>query len=60
MKPKDKQVYSQEEVLKNISIFSKKEEDLTNERKELNKVLSHTRKQKEYWESLDLRQLKLL
>lgn len=60
MKPKDKQVYSQEEVLKNISIFSKKEEDLTNERKELNKVLSHTRKQKEYWESLDLSQLKLL
>lgn len=60
MKPKNKQVYSQEDVLKNISIFSKKEEDLTNERKELNKVLSHTRKQKEYWESLDLSQLKLL
>ena len=60
MKPEKEQNYSQEEVFKNISIFNKKEEDLINERKELNKAIAQTRKQKEYWESLDLRQLKLL
>ena len=54
------QTYTQEEVLKNINIFKQKEDDLINQRKELNKTLLNVRKQKEYWESLDLSQLKLL
>lgn len=54
------QIYTQEEVLKNINIFKQKEEDLINQRKELNKTLLNVRKQKEHWESLDLSQLKLL
>lgn len=52
--------YTQEEVLKNINIFQKKEDDLMHQRKELNKELNRIRKQKEHWESLDLSQLKLL
>lgn len=56
---KDK-VYTQEEVLMNIAIFQKKEDDLIVERKELNRTLLHVRKQKEHWESLDISQLKLL
>ena len=54
------QIYTQEEVLKNINIFKQKEEDLINQRKELNKTLLNVIKQKEHWESLDLSQLKLL
>ena len=57
---KDNKVYTQEEVLMNIAIFQKKEDDLVNERKELNRTLLHVRKQKEHWESLDISQLKLL
>ncbi len=57
---KEKQIYTQEEVIRNIVIFQKKEDDLVNERKELNKTLLHVRKQKEHWESLDISQLKLL
>ena len=53
-------VYTQEEVLRNINTFQKKEEELVNKRKDLNKELLQTRKQKEYWEELDLSQLKLL
>lgn len=53
-------VYTQEEVLRNINIFLKKEDDLVNQRKELNKELNRIRKQKEYWEALDISQLKLL
>jgi len=52
--------YTQEEVLKNIETFRKAEEDLINQRKELNKNLHNVRKQKEHWISLDLSQLKLL
>ena len=54
------QTYTQEEVLKNINTFQQKEDDLLLQRKELNKTLLNVRKQKEYWESLDLSQLKLL
>ena len=54
------QTYTQEEVLKSINIFKQKEDDLINQRKELNKTLLNVKKQKEYWESLDLSQLKLL
>ena len=57
---KKNEVYTQEEVLKNIAIFQKKEDDLINERKDLNRTLLHVRKQKEHWESLDISQLKLL
>lgn len=56
----NEQIYTQEEVLKNIDIFQKKEDELINQRKELNKTLLHVRKQKEHWESLDISQLKLL
>ena len=52
--------YTQEEVLKNINIFQRREDDLIVHRKELNKELNRIRKQKEHWESLDLSQLKLL
>jgi hypothetical protein len=52
--------YTQEEVLRNIDTFQKKEDDLINQRKELNKELGRIRKQKEYWEALDISQLKLL
>jgi uncharacterized protein YlxW (UPF0749 family) len=52
--------YTQEEVLRNIDTFQKKEEDLINQRKDLNKTIQHVRKQKEYWEALDISQLKLL
>lgn len=52
--------YTQEEILRNINTFQKKEEDLINQRKELNKELGRVRKQKEYWEELDISQLKLL
>lgn len=52
--------YTQEEVLRNINTFQKKEDDLINQRKELNKELGRIRKQKEYWEALDISQLKLL
>lgn len=41
---KEKQIYTQEEVIRNIAIFQKKEDDLVNERKELNKTLLHVRK----------------
>lgn len=34
------QTYTQEEVLKNINIFKQKEDDLINQRKELNKHYS--------------------
>lgn len=53
-------VYTQEEVLRNIETFRNKEEDLLNQRKELNKIIQHVRKQKEYWELLDISQLKLI
>lgn len=56
----NEQIYTQEEVLRNIDIFQKKEDDLINQRKEINKTLLHVRKQKEHWESLDISQLKLL
>lgn len=53
-------IYTQEEVLRNIETFRKKEEDLLNQRKELNKTIQHVRKQKENWELLDISQLKLI
>lgn len=53
-------VYTQEEVLKNIETYRKKEEDLINQRKDINKELLNVRKQKEHWINLDLSQLKLL
>ena len=56
---KEEIIYTQEEVLINIDIFQKKEDELINQRKELNKTLLHIRKQKEYWESLDISQLKI-
>ena len=59
MKKEDK-IYTQEEILKNIDIFQKKEDDLINQRKDINKSLSHIRSQKQYWESLDISQLKLI
>lgn len=52
--------YNQEEVLINIGIFSKKEDDLKNQRKELNKELNRIKKQKEYWQNLDISQLKII
>ena len=56
----DMKEYTQEEILKNISIFQKREDELIVQRKELNKELNRVRKQKENWEGLDLSQLKLL
>ncbi len=57
---KEELTYTQEEVLRNIDTFQKKEDDLVNQRKELNRMLLHIRKQKEHWESLDISQLKLI
>ena len=57
---KEEKVYSHKEVLKNINIFRDREEELLLQRKELNKVLFRIRKQKEYWENLDMSQLKLV
>lgn len=57
---KEEKNYDQKEVLKNINIFTDREEELLIQRKELNKTLLRVRKQKEYWESLDFSQLKLL
>lgn len=54
------QTYTQEEVLRNINTFQEKEDDLINQRKEINRTLLHVRKQKEHWQSLDISQLKLL
>jgi hypothetical protein len=51
--------YTHEEILKNISVFDKIEEDLLIKRKEINRQLLETRKQKEYWNELDLSQLKI-
>lgn len=59
MTTKDK-VYTQKEVLKYINIFRDREEDMLNVRKQLNKELFRIRKQKEYWENLDISQLKLI
>lgn len=52
--------YNQEEVLINIGIFQRKEDDLKNQRKELNKEINRIKKQKEYWENLDISQLKIV
>jgi hypothetical protein len=57
---KEEKVYTQQEVLQHINLFTYKEDKLVNERKELNKELQRIRKQKEYWLNLDLSQLKLL
>jgi hypothetical protein len=51
--------YTQEEVLKNIEMFKTQEEKLLQQRKELNKSMNDTRKQIQYWEDLDLSQLKM-
>ena len=59
MKQEEK-IYTQEEILRNIDIFQKKEDDLVNQRKEINKMLLHVRGQKQHWESLDISQLKLI
>jgi hypothetical protein len=56
---KQENEYTQEEVIKNIALFKNQEEDLLQQRKELNKRMLHTRKQIEYWETLDLSQLKI-
>jgi hypothetical protein len=53
-------VYTQKEVLKYINIFRDREDEVLNKRKELNKELFRIRKQKEYWENLDISQLKLI
>ena len=53
-------VYTQKEVLKYINIFRDREGEMLNKRKELNKELFRIRKQKEYWENLDISQLKLI
>jgi hypothetical protein len=53
-------IYSQKEVLKNINIFRDREDELLLQRKELNKTLFKVRKQKEYWKTLDISQLKLI
>lgn len=52
--------YNQEEVLINIGIFQRKEDDLKNQRNELNKEINRIKKQKEYWENLDISQLKIV
>lgn len=59
-KEKTEQEYTQKEILKNIKLFQDKEDDLINQRKEINKTIHHIKKQREYWESLDISQLKLL
>ena len=51
--------YTQQEVLRNIKVFEKQEEDLLQQRKEINKSLLHARKQIEYWRELDISQLKI-
>lgn len=40
--------YTQQEILKNISIFQKREDELIVQRKELNKELNRVIKQKEH------------
>lgn len=57
---KEEKIYDQKEVLKNINIFTDRKKELLIQSKELNKTLLRVRKQKEYWESLDFSQLKLL
>lgn len=52
--------YTQEEILKNISLFQEIEDELIYERKEINKKLIHARSQKNYWIDLYKSQLKLL
>jgi hypothetical protein len=51
--------YTQQEVLSNISKLNKIESDLILQRKELNRQLLEIRKQIEYWNELDLSQLKI-
>ena len=51
--------YTQKEVLKNIETFKTQEEKLLQQRKELNKSINDTRKQIQYWEELDISQLKI-
>lgn len=53
-------VYTQQEVLKHINIFTEREDNLLDKRKELNKELNRVRKQKQHWKELDLSQIKLL
>jgi hypothetical protein len=53
-------IYTQEEILKNIEVFRKKEDELIGQRKDLNKAIHHTKKQREHWELLDISQLKLI
>ena len=51
--------YTQQEVLRNIRTLEKRKEELTQQRKELNASILSTKKQIEYWNELDLSQLKI-
>lgn len=51
--------YTQQEVLRNIITLEKRKEELTQQRKELNIAILSTKKQIEYWNELDLSQLKI-
>lgn len=52
--------YTEKEIQVNLSILTRKEDDLLQQRKAINSELSHNRKQIEYWKNLDLSQLKIL
>ena len=50
--------YTEKEVQTNLSILTKTEDDLLQQRKAINQELSRNRKQIEYWKELDLSQLR--
>jgi len=52
--------YTEKEVQTNLSILSKAEDELLQQRKAINQELSRKRKQIEYWKELDLSQLRIL
>lgn len=51
--------YTQQEVFRNIRTLEKRKEELISQRKELNVAILSTKKQIEYWNELDLSQLKI-
>ena len=57
---KTEQIYTREEVLKNINFFNEREDNLLIKRAEINKAIREARNQKQHWIDLDLSQLKLL
>ena len=51
--------YTDKEIEKNIDVLTKKMEKLQLERTEMTKNINSTKKQIQFWEELDKRQLKI-